>query len=111
MDGLEQFLSQNPEMNVVQLVEVLLVDQALEWQRGPGPSIEQYLQRIPIVSDQQQAILELAYGEMRATRALGLPVDVDAYEARFPDLAEPLRRQMEVFEWLAERGTEFRPED
>ena len=103
--GLERFLAQWPGLNVGQLVDVLLVDQALGWQDAPGPGVEQYLQRFPALLGQREAILELVYGEMRALRALGLPVDVDAYTARFPDLAEPLRRQIEVSAWLADEGT------
>ena len=103
-DGLDRFLAGFPGLNSTQLAEVLLVDQALEWQNEPGPSVEQYLRRFPIVADQRQAVLELVYGEMRAVRALGLPVDVDAYVARFPELAEPLRRQIEVSAWLADEG-------
>jgi hypothetical protein len=103
-DGLDRFLARLPGLDVVQLVEVLLVDQALEWQNEPGPRVEQYLQRFPIVVDQRQAVLELVCGEMRAVRALGLSVDVDTYVARFPDLAEPLRRQTEVSAWLTDEG-------
>ena len=110
--GLEQFLARFPGLNDVELLEVLLVDQALQWQDGPGPSVEQYLQRLPTVSDQPQAVLELVYGEMRAIRALGgPPVDVEAYVARFPDLADPLRRQMEVSAWLLGRGGGVEPTD
>ena len=103
-DGLDRFLARYPGLNSAQLVEVLVVDQALEWQDEPGPSVEQYLQRFPVVVDQRHAVLELVYGEMRAVRALGLRVDVDAYVGRFRDLAEALRRQIEVSAWLAEDG-------
>ena len=70
-DGLERFLAQCPDLNVTQLVEVLLVDQALEWQNGPGPFVEQYIERFSAVAGQREAVLELVYGEMRAMRALG----------------------------------------
>ncbi|MBW3598964.1 MAG: hypothetical protein KY475_17040 [Planctomycetes bacterium] len=93
----------------MQLVEVLLVDQALEWQDAAGPSVEQYLQRFPAVTDHQPLVLELVYGELRAARALCLTVDAEAYVARFPDLAEPLRRQMEVSTWLENEGTGTKP--
>lgn len=111
VDGLERFLAGYTGLKVVQLVEVLLVDQVLEWQGGPGPSVEQYLQRFSVVSEQRQAVLELVYGEMRAARALGSTVDVDVYLARFPDLAEPLRRQMEVSAWLVDEGEGTKPEN
>lgn len=109
VEVLERFLAGYPSLNAVQLVEVLLVDQMLEWQSGTGPSIEQYLQRFPVVSDRGQAVLELVYGEMRAARALGLTVNVDAYVARFPELAEPLRRQMEVSAWLVDEANDPNP--
>ncbi len=102
--ALERFIEQLLDIELPQLLELLLVDQALESQRVPGPSVEQYLQRFPAVAGQREAVVELVYGEMRAARALGLPVDVEAYVARFPDLAEPLRRQMEVSAWLADDG-------
>lgn len=110
-DELDRFLKQHTGLNAMQLLEVLLVDQAIQWQAAPGPSVEQYLQRFPIVSDQRQAVLELVYGEMRAVCTLGQQVDVDAYIARFPDLAEPLRRQMEVSKWLADEGGGAKPVD
>lgn len=110
-DGLERFLAQHTGLNATQLVEVLLVDQALEWQAAPGPTVEQYLQRFPIVADQRQSVLELVYGEMRAVCALGQQVDADAYVVRFPDLAEPLRRQLEVSAWLAEAEEGTKTED
>ncbi len=43
---------------------------------------------------------KLLYGELRAARRLGLADEADIYEACFPDLAESLRRQFEVLEWL-----------
>jgi len=99
--ALERFLERFPIVEHTQLVEVLLVDQALEWREEPGLSVEEYLHRFPAVAMQGPVVLELVYGEIRARRALGLPVDVNAYAVRFPDLAEPLRRQLEVSAWLA----------
>lgn len=109
-DSLEQFLAQCPEIGTAELVELLLVDQALRWEGGCGPSVEAYLQRFPAVL-QRQSVLELVYGEMRAAQALGLALDPDAYAVRFPDLAEPVRRQMEVAAWLADEGEDAKPED
>jgi hypothetical protein len=109
--GLEQFLARFPGSNMVEVIEVLLVDQALEWQRGSGSSVEQYLQRLPTVLD-RQAVLDLVYGEMRAVSARGgPPADFEAYVARFPDLADPLRRQMEVSDWLLDQGEGMEPND
>jgi len=103
-DALERFLAGHPDLKVLQVAEVLLADQALQWQDAAGPSVEQYLGRFPAVSDQPSLVLELLYGELRAARALGVTVNADAYLARFPDLAAPLRRQMEVSTWLVDEG-------
>jgi hypothetical protein len=111
VDGLERFLTGHSDLNAAQFLEVLLVDQALEWQYGPGPSVELYLQRFPSLLERSPAVLELVCGEMRAARALGLPIDVDGYAARFPDLAEPLRRQIEVSTWLGKEGGGTMPGD
>ena len=54
--------------------------------------------------------MELVYGEMRAVRALGLPIEGDAYVARFPELADPLRRQLEVSAWLADEEGGIKPD-
>jgi hypothetical protein len=62
VDGLERFLARYPGLNIVQLVKALLVDQVLESQRGPVPSVEQYLQRFPIVSDHRLVVAELNLG-------------------------------------------------
>ena len=110
-DSLERFLAGHPDLSVVQLVEVLLVDQSLRWRDAAGPSVEQYLKRFPAVADQPPLVLELVYGELRAARALGLTVDAGAYVTRFPDLAEPIRRQMEVSTWLAEERSDGAPID
>lgn len=104
-DALARFLEGHPDLSVVQLVEVLLMDQALQWKEAAGPSVEEYLVRFRAVADQPSLVLELVYGELRAARALGLTVDVAVYENRFPDLAAPLRRQIEVSTWLEDDGT------
>jgi hypothetical protein len=103
-DGLERFLARRGKLSVAELVEVLLVDQRLQWESGYRPSVEQYLQRFPAVAGQREAVLELVYGEIRAARELGLPIKADAYAERFPDLTGLLRRQLEVAAWFA--GTE-----
>jgi hypothetical protein len=101
VDGLERFLARRGQWSVAELVEVLLVDQRLQWQSGCRPSVEEYLERCPAVADQREAVLELVYGEIRAARELGLPIEADAYADRFPDLTGLLRRQLEVAAWFA----------
>ena len=100
-DGLERFLARHGALSVAELVEVLLVDQRLQWRSESRPSVEEYLERCPAVADQREAVLELVYGEIRAARELGLPIAVDAYAERFPDLTGLLRRQLEVAAWFA----------
>ena len=85
------------------------MDQDLEWQRGENPSVEQYLQRFPVLSNQRDVILDLVCGEMRVVRACGQPIEVGEYVARFPDLAEPLLRQNEVSVWLAKEAEDNKP--
>ena len=99
---LEQFLSEFGDLPLPDLVEVVITDQRLRWQRPAGPSVEDYLLRFPAVAVDRHARLDLVYGEMLATCVLGLPVDFDAYCARFPDLREELHRQMEVTQWLSD---------
>lgn len=110
-DALEQFLIHHPGMSVDQLVQVLLVDQTLQWQNAAGTLVEQYLQRFPAVTDRQSFVLELLYGELRAAQRLSLAVDFNTYVARFPNLAESLRRQIEVSEWLRVSAEDFESEN
>jgi hypothetical protein len=97
---LEPFLSEFADLPLLDLVEVLITDQRLRWQWSAGPSVEDYLHRFPAVAVDRDATLDLIYGEMLAACALGLPLDFDAYGARFPDLRGELHRQMEVTQWL-----------
>jgi hypothetical protein len=99
-DYLERFLAECGEVGLADLVELLSYDQRLLWLHRPGPTVEQYLERFPALADQADAVFELLYGEIRAARALGLPIVVDQYAARFPHLADCLRRQMVVAAWL-----------
>lgn len=99
-DALERFLLAHPNLSIVQLVELLLMDQALQWQRAVGPSVEQYLQRFPVVTPHESLVLELVCGELRGAHGLGIIIKAETYEARFPSLTEPLRRQLQLSEWL-----------
>lgn len=99
---LEQFLDEFGSLPRTDLVEVLITDQRLRWQRPAGPSVEDYLNRFPALATDRHARLDLVYGEMLATCVLRLPLDFDAYCARFPDLREELHRQMEVTQWLSD---------
>jgi len=99
-DCLERFLAECGEVGLADLVGLLAFDQRLRWRHRPGPTVEQYLERFPALADEPDAVFELLYGEIRAVRALGLPIVVDEYAARFPHLADRLRRQMIVAAWF-----------
>ena len=97
---LTRFLSGFADLPLPDLVEVLITDQRLRWQWSAGPSVEDYLHHFPAVAADRHVTLDLIYGEMLAACALGLPVDVETYGARFPTLRDEIERQLELAQWL-----------
>lgn len=96
------FLSAHPEASSRDRMDVLLVDQQLRWQTEPGPRVEEYLARFPQVGEDQEGLVDLVYGEARVKRRLGFEVDLEQLVARFPTVADPLRKQIEVAGWWPE---------
>lgn len=94
--SLDRFFPASGALLPEELVELCLIDQAFRW-RTDGPlRVEDYLARYPQIAQDQELLLELAYGEMRARQQLGAPVRPEELEARFPALATRLREQWEV---------------
>ena len=94
---------------VAACAEVLLLDQSLRWAEGSGPPAEEYFRRFPALTADRPTRLDLVYGEIRAVGALGRPLDFPAYAARFPELHDDLRRQLEVADWLRPRPSAAGP--
>lgn len=92
----EQFLASCPGLTGMERLEVILCDQRLRWQNGAGPGFDEYLQRFPDLAGNDEALLDLIYGELRIRRELRLPLILREAQQRFPTLAERLQRQWEL---------------
>lgn len=94
------FLASFPETTLEEICSVLLTDQQLRWSDEPGPRVEEYLLHFPRLAEHGSLLLDLAYGEARARAKLGFAVDADHYQQRFPSIAEPLSKQLELADWI-----------
>src|SRR5262245_27391857 len=74
----------------------LIQDQSRLWQRGDRPRVESLFERYPLLAAETEVVLDLIYHEMLLRRRLGETIDLGEYQARFPDLAEVLRAQVEI---------------
>ncbi|MEZ6060016.1 MAG: serine/threonine-protein kinase [Planctomycetaceae bacterium] len=97
------FLAAHPEASVREILDVVLIDQRAKWQSEPGPRVEEYLQRFPQLAEDDDTLLDLLYGEVRARRKLGFTVRPDQLAERFPQVADDLLTQLEVAGWLDDR--------
>jgi eukaryotic-like serine/threonine-protein kinase len=81
---------------VGKLVEVLLVDQNQRWARGTPRAVESYLDEHPNLRRDDEALLDLIYGEIFLRGKAGDHPTVEEYIARFPHFAEQLKLQFQI---------------
>ena len=92
---LSEFLSGFPGREVhAEVAEVVLVDQSFRWRKRCEVTVEEYLDRWPILATDAEARLDLIYGELRAMVERGEVPDPSSSARRFPDLAELLERHI-----------------
>lgn len=77
-------------------VAAVLARQESEWDRGGRPTVEELLAVYPAFADNVNAVLELVCNEVVLREERGEQPSLSEYQARFPDLSEPLRMQWEV---------------
>jgi tetratricopeptide (TPR) repeat protein len=63
--------------------------------------VEAYLQQLPALRKNPEAVLDLIYNEMVLRHHLGEAPSLEEYLQRFPEYDEPLRRQFSVYRALA----------
>jgi serine/threonine protein kinase len=95
-----EFLAKHPNASPVERLDVLLTDQLLRWRRGCPKPVSDYLAEQPDLVDDPEAILMLIQGEFLARLEREEVPDPGAYMRMFPDLAEEIRLQCEVDQWL-----------
>lgn len=81
-------------------------DQIERWQTGDRVPVEDFLRDHPSLANNADLLLDLIYGEVLLREEAGEPLDVDDYVRRFPQLEEPLRRQLALHDALARFDTE-----
>jgi Tfp pilus assembly protein PilF/tRNA A-37 threonylcarbamoyl transferase component Bud32 len=75
---------------------LLRADQHRRWRRGQRLPAEAYLQRLSALGRDSDTALDLILSEMLLRAELGETVEAEEYAARFPQFAQPLRRQIEL---------------
>jgi tRNA A-37 threonylcarbamoyl transferase component Bud32 len=72
------------------LGSLVVNDLRIRWQAGERLAVEDCLQRIPILNERPEALLELIYTEWLLREEFGPPPNSDEYRRRFPALADKL---------------------
>src|SRR5262245_34812843 len=83
-------------MNEPLPLAVVLVRQRECWQRGARLSVEDLLAQHPHLAGDENAVLDLIYGERVLREETGEEPALDEYLARFPRFAAGLRVMFEV---------------
>jgi hypothetical protein len=94
------FLAEHPDASPAERFDVLLTDQLLRWRCGRPRPIAEYLAEHPSQADDPEAILKLVQGEFLARLECGEAPDPESYARMVPGLAEAIRHQCEVDQWL-----------
>ncbi len=94
------FLVNHPGASAAERLDVLLTDQLLRWRRGCPMFVGEYLEEHPALASDPEAILRMIQGEFLARLECDEVPDPASYMRMFPDLAEEIRLQCEVDQWL-----------
>src|SRR5262245_31851790 len=82
-------------------VTLLRAELRQRWQRGDRVPVEAYLERLTALRADGEAVLDLIYQEILLRQEAGEAPRLEAYLARFPQLAGQLRLLFQVHEGLA----------
>jgi WD40 repeat protein/tRNA A-37 threonylcarbamoyl transferase component Bud32 len=83
-----------------ELLALLRADQRRRWQQGEEIPVEAYLEQAPALAARPDAILDLVMNEVGLREDRGERPQLDEYLARFPQVADALRRQFELHQAL-----------
>jgi serine/threonine protein kinase len=91
---LAAFLAQSEPMSSSQLAAVLRVDQRRRWELGQQIPAERYLDQYPKLLEDRESTLDFVYAELLLREKHGEHPRLEEFLARFPTLADILRRQI-----------------
>jgi serine/threonine protein kinase len=94
------FLASYPNVSPPERLDVLLTDQLLRWRHGCPKPLGDYLAEHPSLAGDPESILKLVQGDFLARLECAESADPASYLRMFPELAEAIRCQCEVDQWL-----------
>ncbi len=100
--SLAAFLMQLGPLSSAELAEVVRVDQRARWNRGERIPAEQYLADYPLLQDDPESSADVVYAELLLREERGEQAALDEFAARFPGLADVLRKQVGLHRALCE---------
>ena len=89
---LDDFLNRARQFPLAERRAAVLADQADRWQRGERVPVETYLQHRTELELDDEAILDLIYGEFVQRSERGERPGTDEFQERFPEYRERLQR-------------------
>ncbi len=107
--NVSDFLAQFGPLPPAQIVAVLLVDQRERWQRGERILAETYLERHPEFRGDDEAAVELIYGEFLLREMHAETPTTAEYAARFPCHAGWLEKQFALHRMLQNEASSQHP--
>lgn len=93
---LRDVLGTHSSWTAADLSTILRVDQRERWKAGNKKLVEAYLLEFPLVTEDQDALVDLVYNEYLLRKRLGHDFSCDLFVKRFPSLAETLLAQFQL---------------
>ena len=94
--ALQEILSRAGQLKPAELQTFLRADQYKRWQRGERMLVEIYLQRVPALRQEEEAIFDLIINEVIVREERHESPRLEEYARRFPDLSERLAHWFEI---------------
>jgi serine/threonine protein kinase len=96
---LRSFVDNFPNLSPGDLASIVRIDQRERWSRNENVGAERYLAEFPALLQEEDAALDVIYGEYLLRESRGEKVLLPAFLARFPSFAEILAAQLQIHQW------------
>ncbi len=91
-------LTRSGDLSATELVMLVRASLRKKWQHGQRQPVEAFLVGFPSLKENDAAVLDLIFDEVGLREERGEKPEVEEYVARFPRLADPVRRQFALHE-------------